>query len=75
MVYNHFVTALTQRLEEVELLPLPEEAVTGEAVKIEGSYIFEPDERDVLADLIPRYSRSPSTAPCWNRPRRSTAPA
>ena len=55
MVYNHFVTALTQRLEEVELLPVPEEAVTGEAVKIEGSYIFEPDERDVLADLIPRY--------------------
>jgi F-type H+-transporting ATPase subunit gamma len=52
MVYNHFVTALTQRLEEVEL---PEEAVTGEAVKIEGSYIFEPDERDVLSDLIPRY--------------------
>jgi F-type H+-transporting ATPase subunit gamma len=55
MVYNHFVTALTQRLEEVELLPVPEEAVTGEAVKIEGSYIFEPDERDVLSDLIPRY--------------------
>ena len=55
MVYNHFVTALTQRLEEVELLPVPDEAVTGEAVKIEGSYIFEPDERDVLADLIPRY--------------------
>ena len=55
MVYNHFVSALTQRLEEVELLPVPEEAVTGEAVKIEGSYIFEPDERDVLADLIPRY--------------------
>jgi F-type H+-transporting ATPase subunit gamma len=55
MVYNHFVTALTQRLDEVELLPVPEEAVTGEAVKIEGSYIFEPDERDVLADLIPRY--------------------
>ena len=56
MVYNHFVSALTQQLEEIELLPVPEEAVTGEpAVKIEGSYLFEPDERDVLAALIPTY--------------------
>ena len=44
MVYNHFVSALTQRLEVVELLPVPEEAITGEAVRIEGSYIFEPDQ-------------------------------
>jgi F-type H+-transporting ATPase subunit gamma len=56
LVYNHFVSALTQRLEEIELLPVPEEAVTGEpAVTIEGSYLFEPDERDVLAALIPTY--------------------
>ena len=56
MVYNHFVSALTQQLEEIELLPVPEEAVTGvPAVKIEGSYLFEPDERDVLAALIPTY--------------------
>src|SRR5215471_1505729 len=27
LVYNHFVSALTQRLEEIELLPVPEEAV------------------------------------------------
>src|SRR5436305_7732701 len=55
MVYNHFVSALTQRLEVVELLPVPEEAITGEAVRIEGSYIFEPDQRDVLEALIPAY--------------------
>ena len=55
MVYNHFVSALTQRLDEVELLPVPEEAIEGEAVKIEGSYIFEPDEREILEALIPTY--------------------
>ena len=25
LVYNHFVSALTQRLEEIELLPVPED--------------------------------------------------
>ena len=29
--------------------------MTGEAVKIEGSYIYEPDEREILAALMPTY--------------------
>jgi F-type H+-transporting ATPase subunit gamma len=55
MVYNHFISALSQRLDEVELLPVPDEAISGEAVTIEGSFIYEPDERDILHDLIPTY--------------------
>ena len=55
MVYNHFLSALSQRVDEVELLPVPEEALAGEAVKLEGSFIFEPDEREILHDLIPTY--------------------
>jgi len=55
MVYNHFLSALSQRVDELELLPVPEEALTGEAVKLEGSFIFEPDEREILHDLIPTY--------------------
>jgi F-type H+-transporting ATPase subunit gamma len=55
MVYNHFLSALSQRLDEVELLPVPEEAISGEAVTIEGSFIYEPDERDILHDLITTY--------------------
>jgi F-type H+-transporting ATPase subunit gamma len=54
MVYNHFLSALSQRLDEVELLPVPEAAVTGEGT-IEGSYIYEPDEREILSQLIPTY--------------------
>ena len=56
MVYNHFLSALSQRLEEVELLPVPEEVVTGEpAVRIEGAYLEEPDNRAILAELLPTY--------------------
>ncbi|MDX6519671.1 MAG: F-type H+-transporting ATPase subunit gamma [Gaiellales bacterium] len=54
MVYNHFLSALSQRLDEVELLPVPEAAVTGEST-IEGSYIYEPDAREILSQLIPTY--------------------
>jgi F-type H+-transporting ATPase subunit gamma len=56
MVYNHFVSALSQRLEEVELLPVPLTALSGEgAVEIEGSYIYEPDAPAILSELIPTY--------------------
>jgi F-type H+-transporting ATPase subunit gamma len=56
LVYNHFISPLTQRLDELELLPVPETALTGEeAVKIEGSYIYEPDAKEILAELIPAY--------------------
>jgi F-type H+-transporting ATPase subunit gamma len=56
LVYNHFISPLTQRLDELELLPVPETALTGEeAVKIEGSYIYEPDAKVILSELIPTY--------------------
>jgi F-type H+-transporting ATPase subunit gamma len=56
MVYNHFISPLQQRLDEVELLPVPETALEGaEAVRIEGSYEFEPDVTDVLNELVPAY--------------------
>jgi F-type H+-transporting ATPase subunit gamma len=56
MVYNHFVSALSQNLEVVELLPVPESVVAGEeAETIQGSYIEEPDSREILAHLLPTY--------------------
>ena len=58
MVYNRFISALAQRLEVVELLPVPEEALTGaEPEAVEGSYIHEPDVREVLAALLPDLHR------------------
>ena len=40
----------------VELLPVPETALSGEEIeRIEGSYIYEPDVRELLTALIPTY--------------------
>jgi F-type H+-transporting ATPase subunit gamma len=56
LVYNHFISALSQRLDEIELLPVPDTALGGqEAVKIEGSYIYEPDSQEILSELLPSY--------------------
>ena len=56
MVYNHFLSALAQRVDEVELLPVPEEALQGEQpARIEGAYLDEPDMREILAQLLPSY--------------------
>jgi F-type H+-transporting ATPase subunit gamma len=56
MVYNAFVSALAQKLEEVELLPVPESLLSGEEPqKIEGSYLEEPDASTILSHLLPTY--------------------
>ncbi len=56
MVYNRFVSALTQRIEAVDVLPVPEEVLTGEEPElIEGAYLEEPDRSAILAHLLPTY--------------------
>jgi F-type H+-transporting ATPase subunit gamma len=56
MVYNRFVTALTQQLETLEVLPVPETALSGaETEGIEGAYLEEPDRSEILSHLLPTY--------------------
>jgi F-type H+-transporting ATPase subunit gamma len=56
MVYNRFVSALTQRLETLEVLPVPETALNGETFEpIQGAYLEEPDRSDLLRHLLPSY--------------------
>jgi F-type H+-transporting ATPase subunit gamma len=56
MVYNRFVSALTQAVETVDVLPVPEEVLTGQEVElIEGAYLEEPDRSEILARLLPTY--------------------
>ncbi len=56
MVYNRFVSALTQHLETVDVLPVPEEVLTGEQPElIEGAYLEEPDRSEILRRLLPTY--------------------
>jgi F-type H+-transporting ATPase subunit gamma len=56
MVYNRFVSALTQRLETLEVLPVPETALSGDDPElIEGAYLEEPDRSEILRHLLPTY--------------------
>lgn len=51
MIYNHFVSAITQELVDVKLLPLTE----IEAETTAYNYEYEPDAREVLERLLPLY--------------------
>jgi F-type H+-transporting ATPase subunit gamma len=56
MVYNRFVSALTQQVETVDVLPVPETALDGEQVEpIQGAYLEEPDRSEILSRLLPTY--------------------
>jgi F-type H+-transporting ATPase subunit gamma len=54
LVYTRFLSALTQRPTEIQLLPIAPEAGEGEAGAA-GDYIFEPNAQDILGHLLPRY--------------------
>jgi F-type H+-transporting ATPase subunit gamma len=60
VIYNRFVSALTQAVTEQELLPLSEALLeTGEEERKEdalrGDFIFEPEPEQILERLLPVY--------------------
>ena len=60
IVYNHFVSALVQKVVEQELLPIPEQLLereeegTHEAALL-GDFIYEPEPEEILQRLLPVY--------------------
>ncbi|MFC7391855.1 ATP synthase F1 subunit gamma [Scopulibacillus cellulosilyticus] len=52
MVYNHFVSAITQQLTDVKLLPLTDLDTTGQTL----NYEYEPSADEVLEKLLPLYA-------------------
>jgi len=59
LVFNRFVNTMTQQAQVQQLLPLPP-ADEQEKKQLEHhwDYIYEPDARDVLGDLLTRYIES-----------------
>ncbi len=59
IAYNRFVNTMTQDPTVEQLVPLPEpEAEEREKLKHHWDYIYEPDAREVLEDLLGRYVES-----------------
>jgi F-type H+-transporting ATPase subunit gamma len=59
VIYNHFVSALTQRVVTQEILPIPESLLEGEeeehAQALLGDFIYEPEPEQILERLLPVY--------------------
>jgi F-type H+-transporting ATPase subunit gamma len=60
VIYNQFVSALTQRVTEQEVLPIPEHLLeTDEEERredaIRGDFIYEPEPEQILERLLPVY--------------------
>jgi F-type H+-transporting ATPase subunit gamma len=55
LVYNRFVSALQQQVEDIELLPIPEGELAGLDAKEraqQGELLFEPDAAEMLGELL-----------------------
>ena len=61
VVYNHYVSALTQTVSVEDVLPIPRSALEeGEAksayeIALEGDFIYEPEPEEILNRLLPTY--------------------
>ncbi len=61
LVYNHFVSALTQTVEVEDVLPIPRQALEEDEEKsayeiaLEGDFIYEPEPEIILERLLPTY--------------------
>ena len=61
MIFNHYISPLTQEVESLELLPVPRSALEEDEVKtpqqiaLEGDIIYEPEPEQILARLLPAY--------------------
>jgi F-type H+-transporting ATPase subunit gamma len=61
MVYNRYISALTQEVETIDLLPVPRRALEEEGEKtpleiaLEGDFIYEPEPEEILTRLLPAY--------------------
>ncbi len=60
MVYNSYVSPLTQRVEVEDVLPIPRTALEGEErsayeIALEGDFIYEPEPEIILERLLPTY--------------------
>jgi len=56
LVFSEFVNVMTQKPMAMKLIPasLPEDEEVAESAGPRAEYVFEPEEEDILRDLLPR---------------------
>jgi F-type H+-transporting ATPase subunit gamma len=54
LFYSHFKSVLTQEPTEQQIIPVSIPAIVADAPGVSASVDYEPDEEDILADLLPR---------------------
>lgn len=55
IVYNEFINTMTQKPTVVQLLPLPKSEEDSNAMGHHWDYIYEPDAKDLLDNLLERF--------------------
>ncbi|MGH3041411.1 MAG: ATP synthase F1 subunit gamma [Gaiellaceae bacterium] len=60
VVYNHYVSPLTQTVSVEDVLPIPRTLLEGEEksayeIALEGDFIYEPEPEEILERLLPTY--------------------
>jgi F-type H+-transporting ATPase subunit gamma len=60
VVYNHYVSPLTQTVSVEDVLPIPrtlleEEEKSAYEIALEGDFIYEPEPEEILSRLLPTY--------------------
>jgi F-type H+-transporting ATPase subunit gamma len=57
VIYNHFESALVQRVVEEDVLPIPEQVLAEgeEREAVFGDFIYEPEPEQILERLLPAY--------------------
>src|ERR671914_1060926 len=60
LVYNTYISALTQRVTEQDVLPISPDILEAdeeerEADRLRGDFIFEPEPEEIMARLLPVY--------------------
>ena len=58
LVYNNFVNTMTQKSMVEQLLPLPPSEADSARLTHHWDYIYEPESKEVLDDLLTRYIES-----------------
>lgn len=58
LIYNQFMNTMSQKPTVEQLLPLPPSELEGDKLTHHWDYIYEPDAKEVLDDLLTRYIES-----------------